>query len=331
MLYLDLAARSIAACPNPNPIPSRSTRPPRAGRDVLYLDLALEGAVRAALEGGLTLRGDEDAGAAGRNSGDLAAPLAPLLAALENACLSLGSNRELVLCLKDFQARSNPVPNPSTLDTRCRQPLVCCTESRPCACALAVCGGRAGRVACRCPCRPRPRLRAPALLRPSAGARAAARRGSGARAVTACPPGVSLPALLASLPALLSSQPALRAPGLQAAAAEPHRRAAAMRGAAAAERLGRALGELCARYVAALQPAADALGAALGLPAAPIAIFSEEARSAGGPGGGGGILGIGRANACRPAPVFKPRRARRRRARPCWTQCQLREQGTCGA
>jgi len=104
-----------------------------------------------------------------------------------------------------------------------------------------------------------------------------------------------------------------------------------MRGAAAAERLGRALGELCARYVAALQPAADALGAALGLPAAPIAIFSEEARSAGGPGGGGGILGIGRANACRPAPVFKPRRARRRRARPCWTQCQLREQGTCGA
>ena len=105
MLYLDLAARSTAACPYPNPIPSHSTRPPRAGRDVLYLDLALEGAVRGALEGGLAPRGGGGAGGAGRGGGDLAASLAPLLAALENACLSLGSNRELVLCLKDFQAR----------------------------------------------------------------------------------------------------------------------------------------------------------------------------------------------------------------------------------
>ncbi|BDA43844.1 Alpha-glucan water dikinase, chloroplastic at C-terminar half [Coccomyxa sp. Obi] len=52
--------------------------------------------------------------------------------------------------------------------------------------------------------------------------------------------------------------------------------AAAMRGAAAAERLRRALAALSVRYAAALQPTADALGRGLGLPDEPINIFSEE-------------------------------------------------------
>ncbi|CAL8469831.1 g9373 [Coccomyxa elongata] len=52
--------------------------------------------------------------------------------------------------------------------------------------------------------------------------------------------------------------------------------AAAMRGAAAAERLRRALAALSTRYAAALQPTADALGRGLGLPDEPINIFSEE-------------------------------------------------------
>lgn len=52
--------------------------------------------------------------------------------------------------------------------------------------------------------------------------------------------------------------------------------AAAMRGAAAAERLRRALAALSTRYAAALQPTADALGCGLGLPDEPINIFSEE-------------------------------------------------------
>ena len=63
---------------------------------MLYLDLALEGAVRTALEGML----------GGLGGGDLRGALALLALGLENACLSLGSNRELVLCLKDLQARS---------------------------------------------------------------------------------------------------------------------------------------------------------------------------------------------------------------------------------
>ena len=52
--------------------------------------------------------------------------------------------------------------------------------------------------------------------------------------------------------------------------------AAAMRGAAAAERLRRALAALSVRYSGALQPTADALGRGLGLPEDPITIFSEE-------------------------------------------------------
>lgn len=64
-------------------------------RDVLYLDLALEGAVRTVLEGVL----------GGLDAADLRGALALLALGLENTCLSLGSNRELVLCLKDLQAR----------------------------------------------------------------------------------------------------------------------------------------------------------------------------------------------------------------------------------
>lgn len=54
--------------------------------------------------------------------------------------------------------------------------------------------------------------------------------------------------------------------------------AAAMRGAAAAERLRRALGSLSMHYAAALQPTADALGRGLGLPDDAVTLFSEDVR-----------------------------------------------------
>ncbi len=253
MLYLDLAARS-AACPNPNPIPSCSTRPARAGRDVLYLDLALEGAVRAALEGGLTLRGDEDAGAAGRNSGDLAAPLAPLLAALENACLSLGSNCELVLCLKDFQARSSPIPNPSSLDTRCRQPLVCCMEE-PALRMRARCVWRP-RGACRMSLSmpPAPAPESPGPAPPCCGRprRCPPRLGRARRhclpswRVTACPPGVT-----ACPPGVTACPPRARPAGGCRGAAPPRGRDARRgRRRAPGPRAGRALRALRCRAAA---------------------------------------------------------------------------------
>lgn len=66
---------------------------------------------------------------------------------------------------------------------------------------------------------------------------------------------------------------------IQAALAEACARTRALRAAAAAERIGRALGALSARYTAGLQPTADALGRALGLPQAPVAMLSEEARN----------------------------------------------------
>eukprot|EP00884_Botryococcus_braunii_P018283 jgi/Botrbrau1/5138/Bobra.0172s0010.1 len=86
-------------------------------RDVLYLDLALESAFRGLLEGALsTLRamGRSPEGllegalstlrAAGRSPEGLL-PLTRITAlALENACISLGSNLELVLSFKDMQA-----------------------------------------------------------------------------------------------------------------------------------------------------------------------------------------------------------------------------------
>ncbi|KAI8477159.1 MAG: R1 protein [Monoraphidium minutum] len=58
-------------------------------KDLLYLDLALEGAVRQAAERG--------AGAAGFGGAALMAPL------LQNLCLSLGDNEEACFCLKAWQ------------------------------------------------------------------------------------------------------------------------------------------------------------------------------------------------------------------------------------
>ncbi len=59
-------------------------------RDLLYLDLALEGVVRGAAERG--------AGAAGGGAGALVGPL------LQNLVLSVGDNEELCYCLKAWQA-----------------------------------------------------------------------------------------------------------------------------------------------------------------------------------------------------------------------------------
>jgi alpha-glucan,water dikinase len=63
-------------------------------RDLLYLDLALEGAVRAAAERGIGGGGDGGGGKA-------AALMAPLL---QNLALSLGDNEEVAYCLKAWQA-----------------------------------------------------------------------------------------------------------------------------------------------------------------------------------------------------------------------------------
>ena len=65
----------------------------------------------------------------------------------------------------------------------------------------------------------------------------------------------------------------------QAALTEACARTSALRAGAAAERIGRALGALSVRYMAGLQPTADALGRALRLPHAPVAMLSEEARN----------------------------------------------------
>ena len=59
-------------------------------RDLLYLDLALEGVARGAAERG--------AGAAGGGAGALVGPL------LQNLVLSVGDNEELCYCLKAWQA-----------------------------------------------------------------------------------------------------------------------------------------------------------------------------------------------------------------------------------
>ena len=60
-----------------------------AGRDLLYLDLALENVVRAAAERGT--------GAAGGGAAALIGPL------LQNLVLSTGDNEELCYCLKAWQ------------------------------------------------------------------------------------------------------------------------------------------------------------------------------------------------------------------------------------
>ena len=76
-----------------------------ARRDLLYLDLALEGVVRAAAERGT--------GAAGRGASSLVGPL------LQNLVLSTGNNEELCYCLKAWQdlpapARGGQYPSKET-------------------------------------------------------------------------------------------------------------------------------------------------------------------------------------------------------------------------
>lgn len=70
-------------------------------RDVLYLDLALDGAVRAAVEASLsTLK----AASSGEEQGAQAALLIDLVTlSVESVCLTSGSNEELVMILKDYQ------------------------------------------------------------------------------------------------------------------------------------------------------------------------------------------------------------------------------------
>jgi len=68
-----------------------------ADRDLLYLDLALEGAVRAAAERGVGGGG----GGGGDGAGGAAALMAPLL---QNLALTLGDNEEVAYCLKAWQA-----------------------------------------------------------------------------------------------------------------------------------------------------------------------------------------------------------------------------------
>ena len=66
-------------------------------RDVLYLALALEAAARGVAEANISsVKAAADT---------LPAALRVLAASVHNACLALGSNHELVLCLKDLQAR----------------------------------------------------------------------------------------------------------------------------------------------------------------------------------------------------------------------------------
>jgi alpha-glucan,water dikinase len=64
-------------------------------RDLLYLDLALEGAVRGAAERGV--------GSVGFGASALMAPL------LQNLCLSLGDNEEACYCLKAWQGLPSSV------------------------------------------------------------------------------------------------------------------------------------------------------------------------------------------------------------------------------
>ena len=66
-----------------------------ACRDVLYLDLALEGAIRTTVESGLE--------AVKQAAPDSRGLLQLTCACLESVCMSLGSNQELLLSLKDFQ------------------------------------------------------------------------------------------------------------------------------------------------------------------------------------------------------------------------------------
>ena len=67
-------------------------------RDLLYLDLALESAVRSLLESSMA-----DIRAASAEAVHLPSLLQLLSASLEHTCMAFASNQELVLCLKDLQ------------------------------------------------------------------------------------------------------------------------------------------------------------------------------------------------------------------------------------
>ncbi len=69
-------------------------------RDLLYLDLALESAVRSMLESSMA-----DIKAATSDAQQLPNLLQLLSVSLEHACMAFASNQELVLCLKDLQVR----------------------------------------------------------------------------------------------------------------------------------------------------------------------------------------------------------------------------------
>ena len=74
---------------------------------MLYLDLALDGAVRAAVEASLST---SKAASSGEEPGTQAALLIDLVTlSVESVCLTIRSNEEMVMILKDYQvALSGP-------------------------------------------------------------------------------------------------------------------------------------------------------------------------------------------------------------------------------
>ena len=68
---------------------------------MLYLDLALDGAVRASVEASLSLL---KAASGSEGEGQQAGQLIDLVAmCVESFCLTSGSNTEMVMILKDYQ------------------------------------------------------------------------------------------------------------------------------------------------------------------------------------------------------------------------------------
>lgn len=72
-----------------------------ACRDVLYLDLALETAVRSSIESALSLFGKPTSAQQLATQGSLVINMVATCA--ESACLSMGSNIELLMACKEFK------------------------------------------------------------------------------------------------------------------------------------------------------------------------------------------------------------------------------------
>ena len=72
-------------------------------RDVLYLDLALESTARGIIEADMALI--RKAAQAPEGLSQLASFVA---SSLQHACLSFGSNQEMILTLKSFKVSSSP-------------------------------------------------------------------------------------------------------------------------------------------------------------------------------------------------------------------------------